>query len=235
MKGLIQAIAPQARVIDLSHGVPAQNVRWAAWTLMVSAEYFPKGTLFVSIVDPGVGSSRRILWARSARHQFLAPDNGLLSWIEEPERILEWRSLTQSRFWLPEVSGTFHGRDIFAPVAARLWSGLAPAELGPRVVDPVRIPFPAPRRSRGGVEGEILGFDRFGNAVTNLRRGEINGTISIFCKGKKIGRVLRNYTEAPAGGPLALFGAFGYLELSVRNGDFSRLWRARAGDRVHAR
>lgn len=235
MKGVILGAAPTACVVDLSHELPAQDVRAAAFALMVSVEYFSKGSIFVAVVDPGVGSSRRILWARTARHQFLAPDNGLLSWIEEPQRVLEWRAVTNRRLWLPEVSGTFHGRDIFSPVAARLWSGLAPAELGPRIVDPVRISYPTPRRIRGGVRGEIIGFDRFGNAMTNLRRCDVNGTQGIFFRGKKIKGILKNYTEAPVGGPLALFGSFGYLELSVRNGDFSRRLRAVIGDAVHVR
>ncbi|MDE2238229.1 MAG: SAM-dependent chlorinase/fluorinase, partial [Elusimicrobia bacterium] len=128
MKGVIADLAPRAKVVDLCHGLPPQDVRGAALFLRQSAPYFPKATLFVVVVDPGVGSDRRVLYARTRRHSFLAPDNGALSWLPDP--VLEWRSVVRRSLFLAQVSSTFHGRDLFAPVAARLSRGLPPSRLG---------------------------------------------------------------------------------------------------------
>jgi len=232
MKGVILSFCPKAAIVDLGHELPPQDVTAAAFTLRVSAPYFPKGSLFVCVVDPGVGSQRRILWARTARHQFLAPDNGLLSWVQEP--FIEVRSVENRRLWLPQVSATFHGRDIFAPVAGRLGAGLKPRELGPQAADFQRLPFPEPSLDRRGVRGSILMIDRFGNAITNLRPEHLAFASSVACKGRCL-PLRRHYAEAKTKEPLALIGSSGYLELSIRNGDFSRAFQARPGDQVHAR
>jgi S-adenosylmethionine hydrolase len=232
VKGVILSFRPQAVIVDLCHEIPPQDIMAAAFNLRVSAPYFPKGTLFVCVVDPGVGSQRRILWARTAKHQFLVPDNGLLSWVQEPFK--EIRSVENRSLWLPEISATFHGRDIFAPVAGRLAAGLKPRELGPKAADFQRLPFPEPRPERRGVRGEILIIDRFGNAVTNLLPKHIASCRSVSCKGRRL--PLRNhYAKARPTEPLALIGSSGWLELSIRNGNFSRAFQARPGDQVHAR
>ena len=160
IKGVVLERRPDAAIVDLAHGIAAQNVRQAAFVLMQSLDYFPGGTLFLCVVDPGVGSDRRILWARGSRHQFLAPDNGLLSWVEQRETLRELRSVTNRKLFNEPVSPVFHGRDIFAPVAAALAGGAAPDTLGPRVPDMVRFPFPEPRRSRGRLRGETASATR---------------------------------------------------------------------------
>ena len=232
VKGVILSLCPKAALVDLCHELPPQDVGAAAFALRAGAGYFPKGSLFVCVVDPGVGSRRRILWARTADQQFLAPDNGLLGWLKDP--VIEFRSLENSGLWLPERSATFHGRDIFAPVAGRLAAGLRPERLGPRVEDVQPNPFPQPASGRTGVRGSILLVDRFGNAVTNLSLSHVACRGGIVFKGRRL-PLLHHYAEARPGEPLALIGSSGYLELSVRNGDFGRRFRARPGDPVHAR
>jgi len=231
VRGVILAHCPDAVLVDLCHEIPPQDLDAAAFALRVSVPYFPKGTIFVCVVDPGVGSQRRILWARTARHQFLAPDNGLLSWVKDP--FVEIRSIANRSLWLPEVSATFHGRDIFAPVAGRLAAGLKPDKLGPKMQYFQRFPFPEPQRCDRGVRGKILLIDRFGNAVTNLSPGHVASCNWVSCKGRRL-PLRSHYAEAKPGEALALIGSSGYLELSVRNGDFSRAFKARPGDAVHA-
>jgi S-adenosylmethionine hydrolase len=232
MKGVLLSYCPKAVVVDLCHEIPPQEVAAAAFTLRASVAYFPKGSLFVCVVDPGVGSRRRILWARTARHQFLAPDNGLLSWVETP--FAEIRSVENRKSWRPQVSATFHGRDIFAPAAGRLAAGLRPSALGPTIADFRRLPLPEPRRDKRGARGEILWIDRFGNAITNIPSRQAVSCRWALCRGRRL-PLRRHYAEAEPGRPLALIGSSGFLELSIRNGDFSRACKARPGDIVHAR
>ena len=234
MKGVLAAGAPRTPVIDLTHGVAPQDVRGAALALKQATPYFPGGTLFVCVVDPGVGSSRRVLWARGERHEYLAPDNGLLAWAEKG-RFREVRSVENEALFLKPVSRTFHGRDVFAPVAAALACGLDPAELGPKVAAIKRLPFPPTRRERAGVRGEILAFDRFGNAITNLTPRDLPRGARVSHRGSDVGPLRTHYGAVPAGRALALTGSSGYVELAVRDGDFAKLAGAAAGDLVEAR
>ena len=232
LKGVVLSRCPKAVVVDLCHELEPQDVRAAAFALRVSVPYFPQGSLFVCVVDPGVGSQRRILWARTARHQFLAPDNGLLSWVRDP--FIEVRSVEDKRLWLPKVSATFHGRDIFAPVAGRLAAGLKPGRLGPLACRMQRFSFPQPGREKQGMHGQILCIDRFGNAVTNLLPEHLDSRRVVICKARRL-PLHSHYAQAGPGEPLALIGSSGYLELAIRNGDFSRACKARPGDPVHVR
>ena len=208
MKGVIAGLAPDARVVDLCHEVPAQDVSTAALHLRAAVPYFPEGTVFVCVVDPGVGTKRRILLAKTKRHYFLAPDNGLLSWI--PERVLEWKSVK----YKDPPSTTFHGRDVFAPLAAK-----CPDIEGKAISDPILRPWPKDR---------IVGFDRFGNALTSLKSAK---TVAF---GRYRIPVVRTYSDVAEGEPLAIVGSSGLIELSVRNGDFARRFSAKTGDKVHA-
>lgn len=228
MKGVILSRAPKAQLVDLSHGVPPGDVRAAAFTLKVSVPFFPLGSLFVCVVDPGVGSKRRVLWARSARHQFLAPDNGLLSWLEGDDALVEVREVANESLYLPRVSKTFHGRDVFAPVAAKLGGTLSPVMLGPKADAWLKLPAPEAAQGRG----EVLVVDRFGNAVTSLRPEQVRAGVRF--KELDLGPLCTHYAEAPEGRPLALVGSSGYVELCLRDGDFARKTDARPGDPVHA-
>lgn len=220
MKGVIASRAPNARVIDLCHDIAPGDIPAAALALRASVPYFPKGTLFVTVVDPGVGSRRRVVFARTKQHGFLAPDNGVLSWV--PDKLVECHAVTNHSLFLSPVSGTFHGRDIFAPVAAALIRSSKPPFLGPRISDVLKAPWPSDR---------LISFDRFGNAVTSIPS---KATRSILYKGRRYA-VQSHYAAVPSGKPLAVAGSAGLVELSVRDGDFRARFKARPGDPVHAR
>lgn len=233
MKGVLLSRAPGARLVDLTHGVPPQDVRTGAFHLMASVPYFPDGTLFVAVVDPGVGSGRAVLWARTGRHRFLAPDNGLLSWVERREPLLEVRSVTNPAFFLEPLSATFHGRDIFAPAAGALLAGAPARRLGPPLASWVRLPFPEPVRAGRTARGEVLALDRFGNAVTNLTPREAAGAAALRVGRRRI-PIARTYADAAPGRALAVLGSAGYYELAVRDGSFARSFRVGPGARVAA-
>lgn len=233
MKGVILSRAPRATIVDLCHGIPAQDISSAALALRASVEHFPKNSLFVVVVDPGVGSKRRILWAKTKRHSFLAPDNGVLSWL--PDKIIECRQVSNEKLFLTSDSQTFHGRDKFAPVAAALSRGLSSSSLGPKVFDRLIAPFPSPKRGRHCFVGEVLAFDHFGNAITNLSSSEIPPRARLVHRGRDLGPLKTHYAEAPRGARLAVAGSAGLVELSARDGDYVLSTRARRGDPVHVR
>jgi len=235
VKGAILSGAPKARLVDLCHGLAPQDVRAAALALRMAAPYFPAGSLFVAVVDPGVGSARRILWARSRRQQFLAPDNGVLSWLAGGDALVELRSVENEKYFLSSSSATFHGRDRFAPVAAALSRGLSPARLGPRVDDAARWPWPEPRSSAAALSGVVLSFDRFGNAVTNLPSARVPEGARVVHRTRDLGPLRSHYAEVPPGRALAVAGSAGLVELCARQADFRARFRAKTGDPVHVR
>jgi hypothetical protein len=232
MTGVILAGSPTSRVVDLSHGVPPQDVRMGAFTLMSAFSYFPRGTIFVCVVDPGVGTKRSILWARTAHYQFVAPDNGLISWVAQEAKFLEVRRVTEDAPHLPKVSRTFHGRDIFAPVAAGLAEGLAPALLGPEVEEIVELPFPSPRKSKGGIKGEVIAVDGFGNAITNFTKKDV-GAKTLSVKERKVGKIVESYASVGIGRPCAVVGSSGFVEMSLREGNFSAEYGVYEGETVY--
>src|SRR3989339_1860991 len=204
MRGVLLSRAPRARLVDLCHGVPRHDIRAAALHLRSALPYYPENTLFVCVVDPGVGSRRALLWARGRRHTYLAPDNGLLTLAAEADPFREVRSLTARGLWLKDPSPTFHGRDVFAPTAAALACGLPPARLGPRKSSFIRLPWPKPRRRGGRLAGEVVLIDRFGNAVTNLS-GEGLRARALRARGVRA-PLVSCYTDARRGAPLAVVG-----------------------------
>jgi len=239
MKGVIASINPEALVVDVTHAVRLGDVRAGAFALRVSAGYFPKGSIHVAVVDPGVGSARRILCVQTADYVYLAPDNGLLSWRLACEKVLAVRSVENARFFLRDVSRTFHGRDIFAPVAARLSLGVVPEDLGPEL-DPdhiVRIEFPKPGRPDAQtLRGEVLYVDRFGNAVTNLPATEfasvdpsrVRVEIASLC----LTGLSRSYSDSPPGAALALLGSAGFLEIAASGANAAKQFGIKVGDAV---
>lgn len=231
LHGVILGLAPGARVVDLTHQVAPQAVAQAAFLLEAAAPFFPEGTIHVAVVDPGVGSSRRLLCARTARATFLAPDNGLLTRVLEPGA--EVRSIEAAHLFLPRVSATFHGRDILAPVAARLALGLDPTEVGPPVDDPVRLPLDAPVRTADRVAGRVVHVDRFGNIITNVAGAGLGEIAAVRVGGVAIaGPACRAYADRPAGALLALVGSTGLLEVAAADGDAAARLGARPGDPV---
>ena len=235
MKGAILSVNPVARIVDLTHNVPPQDIREASRILSASRSYFPKGTIFVAVVDPGVGTDRAILAVETDRHIFLAPDNGLLGFLDRTGSIRRIVQVRESRYFLKPVSKTFHGRDIFAPVAGHLSRGVDLARLGPSVNRMTTGESSAPRATaKGGLEGEIVSIDRFGNLITNIPGELLPDARDVrITVGRRIVQTLsRSYADAKKGALLALVGSTGHLEISVNHGSAHAAARIQRGDRV---
>lgn len=236
MKGVIAGINPQARVIDLSHGVPAQNVMAGALTLQHSVQYFAAGTIHVVVVDPGVGSARKPILLEHGDRYFVGPDNGVLSLALEhkpPDRVVE---LTNTNFHLQHVSKTFHGRDIFAPVAAHLSLGVPPTEFGKPLDKLVKLSIPQSIRSGNRLDGEIIYADGFGNLFTNIRERDLTGLpkdrLEIGLTGVQLGGLVSTYTGASAGQVACLINSWGLLEIYINRGNAMQRTGAKVGDKV---
>lgn len=253
MKGVILSIAPDVRLVDLSHQIPPQDIGRAAFLLMNAVPYFPPDTVHLSVVDPGVGTERRPVAIRTPAGTFVGPDNGLFSWVLA--KVPEWTAveIREPAYRLPLVSSTFHGRDIFAPAAAHLAAGVPLENLGPRIEDLVRLPPPRLEIGDFVAEGEILYADRFGNLVTSIGYlewgedalvlvpafgpGGDGRRFSARDAGVVVGNtelrgIRRTYSEARMGEPLALVGSNGFLEIAVRQGSAAAALDARPGTPV---
>jgi S-adenosylmethionine hydrolase len=220
MKGVALGICPDATLVDITHDIHAHDVLGGALELAAAYKYFPAGTVFVAVVDPGVGSSRRGIAAEVGDCRFVGPDNGLLTLVfreTPPKRVVE---LTERRYARPTVSRTFEGRDRFAPAAAWLAKGVELSALGRPVHDFVMLTLPAPEIATDGVHGEVLRVDRFGNLVTNVDRRTFEkvsgaGAIEITIGTQPVGRVVATYNEAGPGEICALFGSTDHLEIAA--------------------
>lgn len=236
MKGVILGIEPRATIVDISHEIERQDVDAGAFVLRNSYRYFPKGTIHVVVVDPGVGSARRVLCVQVADYLFLAPDNGVLKYIfhEHPEAPVI--AVTNRRYFLPEISQTFHGRDIFSPVAAHLATGVAPAKLGDAVTDYLRGALPLFDETSEAISGEIVYVDRFGNLISNISGDRVAGKrLEVAISGRVISGLSRSYAESTPGEPLALIGSSGFLEIAVNLGDAQRSLGCSVGERLQVR
>lgn len=237
MKGVILSHAPEARIVDLCHSVPPQDIRHGALVLANTVKFFPPSTLHVAVVDPGVGTARRILYCELAGQRFIAPDNGLLSKLMPAAGPVAAVSLTRGEYWLPEISSTFHGRDIMAPVAARLCLGADPLLFGEAIDDPVRLPWPEPTISPRSILGAVLMVDSFGNLITNISADDLRDAprgeqTVIACGGHTTRGVARSYGERPPRTLLALVGSSGYLELAIAGGHAAKTLGADIGSEV---
>jgi S-adenosylmethionine hydrolase len=243
MKGVIASIAPRAPVIDITHGVPAQSVVAGAIALRESWRFFPSRTVFLAVVDPGVGTARvPIAIETRTGARFVGPDNGLL-WLAANEAgIKRIVKLTSGLHRLTDVSATFHGRDIFAPAAAYLWRGTPMSSLGPamRTTSIVRLDLPRPVDSAREVRGEVIYIDSFGNLVSNIDRRAVerfsarfrHKSLSVRIERSATMRLRDAYGDAPKGGPLAIFGSFGLLEVAIRDGNAAAHFAAGPGSSV---
>jgi len=233
MKGVIAGIQPDTRIIDLTHGISPGNIHAAAFALAVSYDCFPTRTIHVVVVDPGVGSARPAIAVRTRRYDFVAPDNGVLSFALAKETLRSVRRLERAEFFHRPVSHTFHGRDIFAPVAASLSQGLAFSRLGPKTDAWVRLPWPEVQERPSGLRGEVVHIDRFGNAITNLKNSWVEETPSlhgtILLRSKAI-RVRDCYAAVPPGSTVAVPGSTGYLELAMNGGSIAEELHLKVGD-----
>src|SRR5690348_7741424 len=212
MKGVILSISPAARIVDMAHNVAPQNVRQAAILLGEATTWFPAETIHVAVIDPGVGTERRIVYAEIGEQRYLAPDNGVLSRLiakSRPSRII---ALVNSEHWLPSVSNTFHGRDIMAPVAAQLSLGMEPDRLGPARPDMLDLDWPAPQIEANSIRGEVNWIDGFGNLITNIPSASLSsipdkGLTRVEISEQSIRGIARTYGEQPSGSLVALVGS----------------------------
>jgi S-adenosyl-L-methionine hydrolase (adenosine-forming) len=224
LHGVVLNIHGETTVVDVCHAVASYDVFDGAWTIAQAYRFFPPRTVHVVVVDPGVGSMRRPLIVETDDYIFVAPDNGVLSLIEARESKFTVRHITAERYFLQPVSQTFHGRDIFAPVAAWLSKGVAPSEFGPEVSDHVRLPLPQVEQiGENSLRGVVLKVDKFGNLITNISEldapawfGNAGPPLSILISGQTITRLRHSYAEAEEEEFFAIMGSSGYLEIAAR-------------------
>jgi S-adenosylmethionine hydrolase len=237
MKGVILKVNPRVMLIDISHGIRAQDILQGAFTLRNSYRYFPPRTVFLVVVDPGVGSHRKAIIARTRRYTFVAPDNGILSPALAQEPSADVYSIEKDRYFLKPVSGTFHGRDIFAPVAAHLSKGLPPVRFGRRQRSYIKLRLPCAQvdNKTKTIRGQVVGVDHFGNLVTNIESFHFKmfkGQFAVKIKNTPIGGLTDAYAAVPKGRWLAIIGSSGCLEISVNQGSAARKLKAGIGDPV---
>jgi len=233
MKGAILTINEDAKIVDLTHEIPPQDIRAANFTLRACYKNFSEKTIFVAVVDPGVGSARKAILVETENYCFIAPDNGLLSFVFDEEKHFSVFELTNEEFFASNVSRTFHGRDIFAPVAAHLSNGVQPKEFGAKIEDYICLKTAAPRViSEWKIEAEIIYTDRFGNLVTNLKQSDLPENFTLEIGGKTINRLQTFFSEAERGELFMIFGSAGFLEIAAFRDSAEKLLNAENGQKI---
>ena len=240
MKGVILGLCPDAQLVDISHEITPYAISEAAFTLSQAWTCFPAGTVHIVVVDPGVGSARRPILVEAAGHHFAAPDNGVLTMLYDAVPAHEVREITASRYFRQPVSRTFHGRDIFAPVAANLANGLPAAEVGKQLEDYLRLGFAKPaRKGLGTWVGTILKVDHFGNLITNLDseawKQLASEPFEMRVADGVVSRMASNYAEVETGEFFAIAGSAGFLEVSLNRGNAAKASGAKSGDALEIR
>jgi hypothetical protein len=241
MKGAILSINPDAKIVDITHDIPKHDVQTAAFVLAQAAETFPSDSIFVAVVDPGVGSTRKCILLRAGNGQrFIGPDNGIFTLVAERFGVSDIREVANRALTRPQVSPTFHGRDVMAPVAAYLSKGIEPAEVGPRVETFVRLEIQTPKLAGGKIRGIVLNVDDFGNIVTNIgaelvtRIAAIGDTLKV-----KIGRrvlyakLVRTFADVRAGENLCYLGSAGFLEIAQNRENLARRLKVKVGTGIY--
>jgi S-adenosyl-L-methionine hydrolase (adenosine-forming) len=228
MKGVILSINPDVTVVDITHGVLAHDILDGALTIGQAYKYFPAKTIHVVVVDPGVGTERRPILVASDQHYFVAPDNGVLSSVyDQTEALYVWNIISEHYFRQP-VSKTFHGRDIFAPVAAWLSKSWQTSAFGEAITDFTRFAIPKPKTSGNTIRGVVLRVDQFGNLITNLRVEDVpalasaDGKCTIKAGSAVVGRVASTFAEGASGEVIGVIGSSGYLEICVNKTSAAR-------------
>lgn len=241
MKGAILSINAQARIIDITHDIPAYDVHAGAWTLLNAYNSFPRGTVHLGVVDPGVGSERRALVVASRDYFFIGPDNGLFSYVYERESDCRVFHLTNKKYFRPTISRTFHGRDVFAPIAAWLTKGVRPEEFGEEIMNPVRFPSSlAPtKREDGTLDSAIIHIDRFGNCITNITPNDLSDEAiqrgAHLLIGDRVVRDFRRFFAEDAnidGELFAVWGSAGFLEIVAARRSAAQILKAVRGEQV---
>lgn len=240
VKGVLLSACPSAQIVDISHDVSPQNVIGGAYVLYAAYTYMPEGTVHIAVVDPGVGSARRPLAVRAGKWLFVAPDNGILGYVLSKEK--DWRAyaVEPGSVATGQISRTFHGRDLFAPAAAKLALGTDPSDLGPQVED---LAFPEnlfPSVRKDCISGLVIHIDRFGNLITNVTESAFESwrgstalqDIVVSAGGTSLRGISRYYAEVPQGKPLVLFGSSGHLEIAVNQGSAADVFGMQEGTPV---
>ena len=237
LKGVIYSINSAVNIIDITHNIQPQNIMHGSLMLKRSARFFPRQTIFVCVVDPEVGTERNIIFIRTADYDFIAPDNGLLWMMVNHLDVSKVIRLENYEYFLSKTPSTFEGRDKIAPVAAYASLGIEPPQFGPIQSGIVKLELPEPDKRKDLLIGEIIYFDNFGNAITNITFESLmeNEAISlplVYFNGEEIGPIRSTFAEASNGSPLAYFGSSGYLEVAVNNGNFRKSAQASPGNKV---
>ncbi len=232
MKGVILSINEDAKIIDLTHEIEPQNIQSAGFTLAFVYQYFPPKTIFVTVVDPEVGSNRRAILVETTKYFFVSPDNGLLSLVLSEEQSFRAFELTNPKFLLDPMSRTFHGRDVFAPVAAWLSKGLKSSEFGAEITDLVRLEAAKLKLiSANCLEAQIIQIDHFGNLVTNLKRDDLPPTFSLRINHTIIEKQFDFYSQAIENEIFMIFGSVDYLEIVAYKNSASKLLKVKVGEK----
>lgn len=243
MKGVILSINPKAQIVDLTHAIPPQDIYEAAFSIYAARGYFPKGTIHIIVVDPGVGSDRQAIVSHIDNAFFVCPDNGVLSYLLQSAESagahpIDSVAIQNAVYYLPEVSNTFHGRDIFAPVAAHLSLGVPLGDIGPPVKTLVRLSIPKIDTSGDTLIGQIIKIDGFGNLITNISKGAFEAFLNddvnyeIRAGNASLNRLNSAYADAEIGEPLAIMGSLALLEIAVNGGNAEKQLGLKRGETV---
>lgn len=236
MKAVILDISPNTNIVDISHQIEKFNIKMGGYVLASASPYFPKGTIHVVVVDPGVGTRRKAILIQTKNSYFIGPDNGVLVLAAKSQGIQCIYRIENPKFMLPEVSHTFHGRDVFAPAAGHLASEVSPTKFGPEIQKIVMPKFAEITKTQNTLTGEVIHIDGFGNILTNFRQkdlGSIGKTVSLKLKKTKLNLPLyKAYAEAEPHQPLLIIGSHNFLEISINQGNAAEKFQARIGDKV---
>lgn len=237
MKGVIKSIAPETDIIDLCHALPAGDINAAAMNLLFSYRYFPEGSVFCCVVDPGVGTERRALVATDSLYYFTAPNNGLLGLVAERSKKWQAYMIENKKYMLPEQSYTFHGRDIFAPAAAYLATDVAPEKFGAPLEDFLSCTLPEPRKADRRIVGEVIYVDRFGNLMTNISAEKTLAGLDCEKLRMNMGKaviegVKKTFGDVRVGEAVMFIGSSGFLEIGINGRSAARMWQITPGTMV---
>ena len=239
LKGVIASINPSAKIIDVTHQVPSFDVLAGSFVLFASYRFFPKETIFVAVVDPTVGSPRKILLVETNKYFFIAPDNGILSLVLEEEDVVQLREISNPKFFLQQTGVTFDGRDKMAPVSAWLSQGLSPEEFGPQARITKKKVLSSPHQTADEIDGTVLYNDKFGNLITNVPSSQLDPLVKKY--GQEAVRLIAGeniimygdfYSAVPIGEPVFLFGSLGLIEIAVREGSAFNKLKVKPGDSI---
>ena len=233
IKGVILSVNPDAKLVDISNLIPPQDIFTGAFTLGKAWSYFPYGTVHLAIVDPGIGTARKGLAVDAGGHLFVSPDNGILTYVFEENPGFEAYEITAEHYYRRPVSSAFHGRDIYAPIAAWISKGVPLHQIGDRLQDPLRLQLPAIQRVKDTlIQGQILAVNRFGNLITNLKPTDVPCAYKILAGQREITSIRRTYQEGAPGEVFVVPGSTGYLEIAVKDGSAASVINIKAGSPV---